>query len=276
GFTERSEQLAADPAGAEGFANNLKFMFADPDNEEALKLSAVDSFGMIGDAVLDGQKARIDAEMEYRQNAISEEYDAELESYRALKENGIYTDEQYNAKVHELDKKKQAKEEVIKKRAFDQQKKMDIEQVLMNAATAALKLWAQAGAVAPAIQIALAAQTATQLGIIAARKYPKFAAGGIVPSGQETMNGYDNTLIAAHPGEVVLTEQQQSALGGSDTFRRIGVPGFADGGVVPPQQSLITSGEIAALMNNVKVINVATETTDVSTKVNNLQMSYEL
>ena len=42
----------------------------------------------------------------------------------------------------------------------------------------------------------------------------------------------DNRLITAKDGEVILNESQQRALGGSNIFKSIGVPGFAKGGVV--------------------------------------------
>ena len=47
----------------------------------------------------------------------------------------------------------------------------------------------------------------------------------------------DNVLATLKRGEVVLNSAQQSALGGASTFRRIGVPGFATGGVVAPTLS---------------------------------------
>jgi len=56
-----------------------------------------------------------------------------------------------------------------------------------------------------------------------------FAEGGKVESRHGTpisrRNG-DNRIVTVKTGEVVLTEQQQAALGGPQTFARIGVPGF--------------------------------------------------
>jgi hypothetical protein len=40
----------------------------------------------------------------------------------------------------------------------------------------------------------------------------------------------DNILATVKSGEVILNERQQAMLGGSRTFKAIGVPGFADGG----------------------------------------------
>jgi len=79
-----------------------------------------------------------------------------------------------------------------------------------------------------------AAQTAT---IIA----QPLAEGGVV-TGQRvnqkqnipTRSNGDNVLAYIKRGEVVLNQRQQSLLGGSPTFRRIGIKGFAEGGMVPP------------------------------------------
>jgi len=64
---------------------------------------------------------------------------------------------------------------------------------------------------------------------------PAFALGGKVMSGHGTpinrSNG-DNILATVRTGEVILNEDQQRMLGGDATFRRLGVPGFASGGLV--------------------------------------------
>lgn len=44
----------------------------------------------------------------------------------------------------------------------------------------------------------------------------------------------DNVLAVVKSGEVVLNEAQQNALGGRYIFERLGVPGFADGGLIGP------------------------------------------
>lgn len=45
-------------------------------------------------------------------------------------------------------------------------------------------------------------------------------------------------------GEVVLNQRQQSLLGGSETFRRIGIKGFAQGGLVPPISAPISATQV--------------------------------
>ncbi len=87
------------------------------------------------------------------------------------------------------------------------------------------------------LSLIIAALTAVAVGIqIATIKKQTFAGGGrITGTGNVApdANG-DNTLILAKPGEVILNNRQQQALGGARTFRRIGVPGFAEGGMVGP------------------------------------------
>src|SRR5690606_20984135 len=76
--------------------------------------------------------------------------------------------------------------------------------------------------------------TATESQAIAAiNAVPPFAKGGKVKGGRriKRSNG-DNVLATLKTGEVVLTEQHQRALGGDSVFSAIGVPGFANGGMV--------------------------------------------
>jgi len=90
----------------------------------------------------------------------------------------------------------------------------------------------------------------------------KFAEGGKVQPGSE-MPGMpttgDNTLALVKPGEVILNRGQQLQLGGAETFRKIGVPGFASGGIVPaPDTSRLDlpdiSSQIIAAMKQIPVV----------------------
>jgi hypothetical protein len=87
------------------------------------------------------------------------------------------------------------------------------------------------------LSLIIAALTAVAVGVqIATIKKQTFARGGrITGTGNVApdANG-DNTLILAKPGEVILNNRQQQALGGARTFRSLGVPGFAEGGMVGP------------------------------------------
>lgn len=102
---------------------------------------------------------------------------------------------------------------------------------------------ASAGVPFPGNLFAIATTVAAVVSNLVAAKnaIQGFADGGVI-SGElvteshgksiQRSNG-DNRLITAKVGEVVLNKQQQAALGGYKTFAKIGVPGFATGGVVP-------------------------------------------
>jgi hypothetical protein len=82
-------------------------------------------------------------------------------------------------------------------------------------------------------------QAKSFLGFADGGKIPGFAGGGL--SGTRIMahhgkpirrgNG-DNLLATVRTGEVILNEQHQRMLGGPSTFASIGVPGFANSGLV--------------------------------------------
>lgn len=81
------------------------------------------------------------------------------------------------------------------------------------------------GVLAAAQVATIAAQPLATGGIITGRRVTDAPNVPTQPSG-------DNVLAVVKRGEVVLNESQQNALGGYHTFRSIGVPGFAEGGVI--------------------------------------------
>lgn len=81
--------------------------------------------------------------------------------------------------------------------------------------------------------------TAVLTGITQAKGLLGFAYGGLTGTRIMSHHGTpinrsngDNLLATVRTGEVILNERQQAALGGDRTFARIGVPGFATGGIV--------------------------------------------
>lgn len=114
----------------------------------------------------------------------------------------------------------------------------------INTAVAITKAMAQTGVLSPLVIPGLIAQgLAAQIAIWA----KKYETGGVIETGNEmpgAPKGGDNTLALVKPGEVILNEKQQAKLGGYETFRRIGVPGFASGGVVETPALPVQSGGI--------------------------------
>ena len=123
---------------------------------------------------------------------------------------------------------------------------------------------------AAAVGIATGAQIAT----IAAQP---LAEGGVVTGERinrkqniPTRSNGDNVLAYVKRGEVVLNQRQQSLLGGSPTFRRIGIKGFAEGGMVPP-----ISAPIQALSGNNDLSNflqvIEAKTDAINNRIDRLQ-----
>lgn len=88
----------------------------------------------------------------------------------------------------------------------------------------------------------------------------------------------DNLLATIKTGEVILNERQQRAIGGPAVFRKIGVPGFAEGGFAEDSfgvQSLRTptpvdSGlqPIVDAIRNLRIYTSVTEIREVSNELN--------
>lgn len=146
----------------------------------------------------------------------------------------------------QLDEEIKAQEEAskqreqIKKSQAEKEKAIAIVQAIINTALAVTSALT-AGPVAGPILAAIAgAAGAVQIAAIASQQ---FADGGVVDGGNgkittvsniPTQSNGDNVLATVRRGEVILNEKQQAALGGSKTFAAIGVPGFANGGLVTP------------------------------------------
>jgi tape measure domain-containing protein len=120
-------------------------------------------------------------------------------------------------------------------------KKLSIAEVFINSLAEISKNYKNYGAIFGTIA---AIATTVRAGIsIAKINATQFYRGGKIKSvsGQliteqpniNTLPGGDNVLIAAKKDEVVLNQQQQADAGGPEFFRRLGVPGFAGGGLVP-------------------------------------------
>jgi hypothetical protein len=96
-------------------------------------------------------------------------------------------------------------------KAFQTQKRLAIVQVLIDAAAATIRAFAQFGPppspAGIAAAAAVAATSAISIGTISAQQ-PEFPMGGIVPS-------LDHRLISAQPGEAVLNRQAVNRLGPS-------------------------------------------------------------
>jgi hypothetical protein len=85
-----------------------------------------------------------------------------------------------------------------------------------------------------------------------------------------TRSNGDNVLAYVKRGEVVLNQRQQSLLGGSPTFRKLGIKGFAEGGMVPPINPPIQGLGLQGNMNEfLQVIEAKTDA--INNRIDRLQ-----
>ena len=177
----------------------------------------------------------INNQIETTENNI-EELEAKAEKASGIRKKRIERD---IASQKELLKQQQAEAESIRIKAAKEEKRIAIIQAIIQGALAIQRALASSAPPinfinAAAVGIASGAQVAT----IAAQP---LAEGGVV-TGQRvnqkqnipTRSNGDNVLAYVKRGEVVLNQRQQSLLGGSPTFRKLGIKGFAEGGMVPP------------------------------------------
>lgn len=165
------------------------------------------------------------------------------ESLQSQLEAGIISQEEFDKQKKELDKKYREEQKSLNKKAFETDKASKIITATINTAVAVTSaLSTQPFLPLGPIMAALAGSLgAVEIGLIASQQAPAFASGGKVLSGQRIgqndgkpirrANG-DNLMASVKVGEVILNETQQALLGGNETFKRLGINGFADGGLV--------------------------------------------
>ena len=112
-----------------------------------------------------------------------------------------------------------------KLKVWNQEKLLNISNVIMNTATAIMKAGSQLGAFAVPMQIALGAMGAWQLSIIQGQKPPKFAQGGMVGGRPHSQGG---SIIEAERGEFVMSSSAVRNIG-IETMNRINEGGGAGG-----------------------------------------------
>ena len=185
-------------------------------------------------------------------------FDEQTSSLDAQLQAQIISQEKYNQEKEKINAEFKAKEKKIREDQWKKDQQAAIIEATINTAVAVT-----ANLAAPVLAALIAVAGALEIAAIAGQTMPAFAKGGKALSGQRigsndgtpiSRSNGDNLLATVKTGEVILNEAQQNALGGSATFARIGVPGFAMGGVPTSVGSISDS--------NVKAYNEQTQLLD--------------
>ena len=197
---------------------------------------------------------------------IEEETKVKIDNLQAQADAGIITQDEFQTKSNRIKIDAAKQESIIKKKQFEESKKIALIQVAIKTAQGVMTAFNAATPYEIAAYVALALATgALEAAVIQSQPTPAFAEGGKVLSGKRIASGDgrninrsngDNILATVKTGEVILNERQQKMLGGSKTFSQIGVPGFASGGVV--DGGAFVNGLTSSIDEQVAAINQST------------------
>jgi hypothetical protein len=162
-------------------------------------------------------------------------FDEQTSSLDAQLQAQLISQEKYNQEKEKINADFKANERKIRQEQWKKDQQAAIIEATINTAVAITANLAN-----PFLAALAGVAGALEIAAIAGQTMPAFAKGGAVLSGQRiganhgvpiTRSNGDNLLATVKTGEVILNEAQQNALGGAATFARIGVPGFASGGI---------------------------------------------
>jgi len=248
------------------------------ENNQKLIDAIGESILSVTDIISTFQQARAEKEAEAINEQITNtenniaELEAKAEKASGLRKKRIEKDiESQKA----LLKQQQEEAEAIRLKAAKQDKKIAIIQAIIQGALAVQRALASVPFPAnllAAIPTGIAA--AAQIATITAQP---LAQGGVVTGERinqkqniPTRSNGDNVLAYVKRGEVVLNQRQQAMLGGSPTFRKIGIKGFADGGIVPPISAPMSISQASSDVNNILAM-LDSKTDAINSRIDRLQ-----
>jgi hypothetical protein len=209
------------------------------DNEKLLGETIAQSFDLATTAMgnyFDSEKNNIENSKQISLQRI------DIEKQQALNH------AQSQAERDTIERQSEDKKKVIEKDAVERNKKLQKAQAQINLAAQLSAIgvaaaqnplngltFGVAGAIMYGLQAAIAL-AAYANNIKAINSVKAFAGGGKITASPNipTQPNGDNILATVKVGEVILNENQQRRIGGASVLRRIGVPGFADGGLIQP------------------------------------------
>ena len=251
--------------------------------ENAVKQESIKVAQQTSDALFKIQMDNNNRQMKYALDQLSIQNDLENDLLKSKLDSGFITQEEYENNRIALAQRTAEEEEKIKREQFEKNKKLQIAQAIANGALAVTAIMTVPDftlGVASAIRIGAAvAATGIQVATIASTQYAK---GGILEGNSHANGGIPMLVdgkrpIEAEGGEAIINKKSVAmfgkeldyinrAGGGVGLFEKGGyIRKFANGGLVSSggmsETDLTKQAQmIASSINNLKVINVASET----------------
>jgi hypothetical protein len=272
--------------------------------QRAEKLAAVTQMvlGALQDAnnaAAEKELKRLEQTTKAKSDVLKKQLDTDLIKIKDNIAKGLITQEQGDEQAAKLQEKSDARqlqiannalkqENEIKRKQFESNKRYSIAQIIITTALNVIKAFPNAYAMGVAAGLGV-----IQLAAVSSQQFvPAFAEGGLVEgfaggglSGTKISKGMgvpikrsngDNLLATVKTGEVILNQHQQAALGGSRTFKRIGVPGFANGGMVNQNDVSNSSNELVQAIKNLNLVVSVSEITSVQNRIQAIETATSL
>lgn len=211
--------------------------------EEALKTTIFgldqlsQAFSLVSDAITEGNERELEALDRRVEEQIAFVDRLEEQASRATGARRLELEQQLQDERQALEEQTEQREEAQREQA-KQEKAIAIIQSIINTALAVTRALATgniaqsiaSGVIGGAQTAIIAAQPLAEGGVVT----PVRLQGGkiVKASNIKTLPNGDDVLATVKRGEVILNQRQQDLLGGANTFRSIGVPGFGDGGFI--------------------------------------------
>lgn len=280
-------------ARAEDLQNQKEANEKRAEEQEALKgqlfTLAMDTAQLVADTSFEIAQANADREAEAQVNALENAFNQENELLNAQVEQGLITQREADRKAKELERKKNKELEELARQKFNEDKKRQTAQAIINGALAFTNALATTQPLVPAGLIAGAGvliSTGAQVATIQSQQY---ARGGILNGPSHKQGGIKTQYGELEGGEAVINKRSTSMFKG--TLSRINQAGggvkFASGGILGttgPGSNLGDSGDLANVLQRLNTnlekptrsYVVESDITDSQTRVENLENNADI
>lgn len=228
------------------------------DEEGSLTGSISAALGAIN-SVIGGVGQILQEQSNQRIEQINRERDERIAALDAQYERGVLTEEELSKAKEAIDAEYKKKERKEQKKAFEQQKALQIVQAVIATAQGVINAF-QLGPIAGAVMAAvIAGLGAAQIGIIASQKFPESgSAGGGASTVQASIGGASAGADAGAANDIIPPEFgiNSGAVGGASNIAGEGVQAPVQN---QPQQVYVVETDITSTQNQVEVVETSAQ-----------------
>jgi len=239
--------------------DGVKNAIDNPDDEDSLLGAIGAALGAIN-SIIGGVGQILQEQSNQRIEQINRERDERIAALDAQYERGVLTEEELATAKENIDREYRKKERKEQKKAFEQQKALQIVQAIIATAQGVVNAF-QLGPIAGAVMAAvIAGLGAAQIGIIASQKFPESGGAGGGGAASSVSSSLSGSSSAGESGvsDIVPPEFgiNSGAAGGASNIAGANVQAPV---VNQPQQVYVVETDITGTQNNVAVVETSAE-----------------